>query len=86
VPERYRVIVDNPEKRKKILAQYHNNLSAGHRGIAKTLEHIQHYYTWHRLHKNIKEYISAYIVCKESHSQTYAQYRHLLPLPVLEAP
>ena len=86
VPERYRVIVDDPEERKKILAQCHDDPSAGHGGIAKTLEHIQRYYTWHGLRKNVKEYVSACVVCKESRSQTHAQYGHLLPLPVPEAP
>ena len=66
MPERYRVIVDDPEECKKILIQYYNNLSARYRGIAKTLEYIQHYYMWHRLYKDVKEYISAYIVYKKN--------------------
>ena len=66
----------------KLIMEHHNEPSAGHPGVAKTLELIKRQYTWFGLRKDVKQYLSNCHICYRSKSSRHAPYGTLKSLPI----
>jgi transposase InsO family protein len=67
----------NCSLQKEILHAYHDNLTAGHQEVIKTLKRIAQTYFWDSLHKDVKKYVGICTICQRTKA------RHHLPYGVL---
>lgn len=82
-----RICVPNKDPLKlKILQSRHDHPTAGHQGIAKTLNLVCRDYKWPGLRDYVERYVSGCTTCLRSKAQRHAKYGNLMPLPVPERP
>jgi len=60
------------EQKKRIISARHNDKTAGHPGIAKTIEIITRDFLWKGLRKDIEEYMKNY---DTYHKAKYTRYK-----------
>ena len=66
-----------PEKRKSIIEARHDAKSAGHPGIAKTIELITRDFTWPGLRKDVERYIQECDICTKTKHVRHKPYELL---------
>jgi hypothetical protein len=58
------VIVENDDLRRGVVSLFHDSITAGHPGIAKTTEQIAKYYWWPGMCDFITQYIKGCATCQ----------------------
>ena len=66
--------------RTSIISSHHDDITAGHRGVAKTIELITRHYYWKGIHQNVKEYIKSCIKCQQNRNNNQAPLGLLHPI------
>ena len=56
--------------RRRLISYYHDEVTAGHRGALPTLAKLRRHFYWHRMSKNVHEYVSSCDVCCRAKSAT----------------
>jgi hypothetical protein len=77
-------VPDDCELRKRIIAEYHDCPSAGHLGIAKTIQRVARYFWWPHLGRSVRSYVSACASCQRNKPDTQLPIGLLRPLEVPE--
>ena len=81
------VYIPNNEKLKlKLLNDYHDSVTAGHPGQAKTYELITRNFFWPHMHNYINTYISSCNQCNRCKPSRHKPYGYLQSLPVPNKP
>jgi transposase InsO family protein len=77
-----------PEKalRSEVIQIHHDSATAGHFGVAKTLELIRRKYFWKGLKRDIKEHISTCPECQRGKARRHRPYGELAPFPTPTKP
>ncbi len=70
----------------KIIAQFHDHVSAGHPGIEKTKELVLREYWWPKMKKAVKAYVKGCEVCQRTKSSTQPKAAPLNPNAIPEGP
>lgn len=79
------ILVPNDQTiRTTIITCNHDDLTASHRGVAKTVELISRIFYWKNMHRDIKEYISTCISCQQNKVSNQAPLGLLQPIPTPE--
>ena len=82
-----RVAVPNDaELRRALLAEYHDEVYSGHRGIKRTQEAISRTYWWHRLAADVTSYVATCPSCQRNKPLTQKPGGLLHPLQMAAAP
>ena len=68
----------------ELLDTMHSGLFAGHFGVRKTFDKINHYYYWDSMVQDIKDYCSACSPCQQKKSPSHPTRTPLVPLPTVE--
>ncbi|KAF4556639.1 Transposon Tf2-5 polyprotein-like protein 2 [Elsinoe fawcettii] len=74
------------EQKQEIIRAHHDDLTAGHGGIDKTIELITRNYLWQGLRNDVKNYIAACDTCHKSKHARHKPYGLLQPLPPPDKP
>lgn len=69
-----------------ILFECHDSPLAGHGGVQKTMEQVQRRFTWHQLHKEVKQYVTTCVPCQMNKNVNQSPSGLLQPLPIPDAP
>ena len=77
------VVVDN-ELRRGVTSLFHDQLTAGHPGISKTLQLIQSYYWWPNMKAFITDYIQGCTTCQMNKVNTHPSHPPLMPITPAE--
>ena len=72
--------------RQTVIAHYHDAISAGHPGIARTLDLVQRYYWWPRMRFDIESYVKACDACQRYKDFPQKTSGKLQPLEVPKEP
>lgn len=72
--------------RARILRIFHGDLTAGHFGIAKTLEAVLRTFYWSKLCKFVEDYVETCEKCSLNKSSRHKPYREVQSLPILHRP
>ena len=70
----------------ELLQRYHDDITAGHRGVRKTQAALKLKYTWRNLNNDVGEYISSCDVCQKAKSRRHQPYGALRSLPAPKEP
>jgi hypothetical protein len=70
------------EAKKHILYECHDSRSAGHFGVAKTINLISRQFVWPKMNAEIREYVSTCLACQSNKSNTQLPIGLLHPLPI----
>ncbi|KAL6222301.1 hypothetical protein ACLB2K_005693 [Fragaria x ananassa] len=76
-------VSETSEWRAKILHEFHGSLQSGHSGYLRTLVRLQRNFSWPRIRKDVKLYVTS---CDHCQTQKYESIRppgFLQPLPIL---
>jgi hypothetical protein len=76
----------DPALIEELLRIHHDDLLAGHFGVAKTLELLQRKYKWARMSKDVKEYVKTCQICQRMVTKRHRPYGELQPLPLPSGP
>ena len=61
-----RIVIPNaPALRQSIIAEVHDNPFYGHKGVQRTLEHLQRSFTWPRMRADVAEYVRQCQSCQQ---------------------
>ena len=78
-----RIFVPHDEPlRTRILRIFHDDLTAGHFGIAKTLEAVSRTFYWSKLRQFVEDYVKTCEKCSLNKSSRHKPYGELQPLPI----
>jgi len=77
------VMADN-KLRRGVTSLFHNQLTAGHPGISKTLQLISPYYWWPNMKAFITEYIQGCATCQMNKVNTHPSHPPLSPITPVE--
>jgi transposase InsO family protein len=84
---RYRSRVWVPHSmRTELILLFHDDLTAGHQGVSRTLARIAKNYFWEGMKRDIKKHINTCIVCQTSKPRHHRPYGLLAALPVPQRP
>src|SRR5262245_38812989 len=72
----------NDELRRRIVAQHHDSLIAGHPGRWKTLELVSRSYWWPQMSRYIGQYCSTCDLCLRTKTQRHRPFGELQPLEI----
>ena len=77
-----------PERvlRSEVIQTHHDDVTAGHFGVTKTLELVRRKYFWIRLKRDIKEYITSCTKCQRGKARRHRPYGKIAPFPVPTKP
>lgn len=67
--------------RQELLRSYHDEPTAGHLGVHKTLNLLARYYYWDAMIKDVKDYVRTCPVCQRTKAHKHRPYGLLAPLP-----
>ncbi len=70
----------------KIIAVFHDHITAGHPGIEKTKELVLREYWWPKMKKDIESYVRACETCQRTKSSTQAKAAPLHPNAIPSRP
>jgi len=79
-------IPNKKELRIQIIKLNHDELTAGHYGLEKTIERIMRNYYFYGLRSTVEQYIATCQLCQQSKTARHAPYGFLKPLPVPQVP
>ena len=68
--------------RELILAEYHDSITSGHRGVSRTREVISRSYWWPDLDADVAEYVGRCPECQRNKPSNHKPYGLLQPLPI----
>ena len=74
------LIPNNNALRTSIISSCHDDVTAGHRGAAKTIELISRNYYWKGMHRDIKEYVATCIKCQQNKNNNQSPLGLLHPI------
>jgi hypothetical protein len=74
------------ELRKKVVKTVHDHLLHGHKGVRKTINQVQLYYTMEGLKKIVQYVVKHCGSCQQNKDGRHRPYGELQPLPVAELP
>jgi transposase InsO family protein len=72
--------------RKELLARYHDDATAGHRGIKTTEKRISRHWYWDSIRADVEEHVNACATCSRTKPKNHRPYGVLAPLPIPEEP
>ncbi|KZZ94683.1 Ribonuclease H-like protein [Ascosphaera apis ARSEF 7405] len=75
-----------PSVRKRIMSENHDEPTAGHFGVDKTMEKITRTYYWPAMWRMIRKYVSDCDICRRSKTERHQPYGELQPLKPAEHP
>ncbi|UYV83322.1 K02A2.6-like, partial [Cordylochernes scorpioides] len=76
-----------PEKKKReIMKEYHNHMSNGHLGVAKTMYRIKSKYFWPSMLKNVSEFVKTCHLCQSRKGSNQLPSGLLQPIPPANFP
>lgn len=75
-----------PSVRKRIMSENHDEPTAGHFGVDKTMEKITRTYYWPAMWRMIRKYVSDCDICRRSKTERHQPYGELQPLEPAEHP
>jgi len=78
------VVVADNTLRRGVTSLFHDQLTAGHPGISKTLQLILPYYWWPNMKAFITEYIRGCTTCQMNKVNTHPSHPPLLPITPVE--
>ena len=79
------LIAPDPEEFIAIITKYHDHVTAGHPGRAKTLEKVKESYIWEGMRKDIDRYMDNCEICQRTKHRRDKAFGLLNPLPVPSA-
>jgi len=74
------VVVADNTLRRGVISLFHDQETAGHPGITKTLQLIAPYYWWPNMKTYIMEYIKGYATCQMTKVNTHPSHPPLFPI------
>jgi len=75
-------VIENPEKMKKLIKEYHSTPVGGHIGIRRCINKIKQNYVWKNINRMVKKYINDCQICSKNKITKYIKE----PLVVTETP
>lgn len=75
-----KLCIPKGEIRQKLLHDYHATPSAGHLGVNKTRNRIQHLYYWKDLRQTVEDYVSSCRTCQHTKSRNHKPFGFLQPI------
>jgi len=67
IKRRDQVLVPNDSTlRTMIITSNHDDITAAHRGVAKTIDLITRSFYWKHMHRDVKEYVSSCVSCQQN--------------------
>jgi Integrase zinc binding domain len=80
------VVVGNNDLKRGVISLFHDHITAGHPGIAKTTQNIAQYYWWPGMRDHITQYIKGCATCQMNKVNTNPTKPPLYPIiPVTDA-
>ena len=76
------LIAPDPKEFTEIITRYHDHITAGHPGRAKTLENIKEKYVWEGMRKDIDRYVDNCKTCQRTKPRRDRAFGLLNPLPI----
>ena len=76
------LIAPDPREFTAIITQYHDHITAGHSGRAKTLEKIKENYIWEGMRKDVDRYVDNCETCQRTKPRRDRAFGLLNPLPI----
>jgi hypothetical protein len=78
------VVVENDDLRRGVISLFHDQITAGHPGISKTLQLLSRYYWWPNMKTFITEYIKGCATCQMTKVNTNPNHPPLFPITPAE--
>ena len=78
------LVPDNEEIRTQIITSCHDDKSAAHPGITKTIELVSRDFYWKHLHRHVKEYVNTCVPCQRNKPSSQTPLGLLQPIPTPE--
>jgi hypothetical protein len=78
------VVVENDDLRRGVTSLFHDQITAGHPGICKTLQLLSRYYWWPNMKPFITEYIKGCATCQMTKINTNPNHPPLFPITPAE--
>lgn len=75
-----KLCIPKGEIRLKLLHDYHATPSAGHLGVNKTRNRLQHLYYWKDLRQTVEDYVSSCRTCQKTKSRNHKPFGFLKPI------
>ena len=75
-----------PAIRSEVIHIHHDDETAGHFGLRRTLELIRRKYFWQSLRRDVKRHIQSCGVCQRSKTRRHRPYGELAPIPIPTKP
>lgn len=72
--------------RNEILMLLHDDLTAGHQGVSRTIRRIKQSYYWQGMRRDVKKYIKTCDLCQRTKARTHRPYGDLAALPIPNLP
>lgn len=72
--------------RTEILLLLHDDPTAGHQGVSRTLKRMQLSYIWRGMKKDVKRYVRTCAICQRTKARTHRPYGKLAALPMPTRP
>ena len=79
-------VPDEPGLREEILKLFHDDPTAGHQGVSKTIKRLAQSYFWQSIHKDVRRYVSTCAICQRTKARTHRPYGELAVLPIPKEP
>ena len=79
-------IPENGELRLKILREVHDQASAGHPGVARTLAFLKRQFYWPAMEQTVSRYVANCHICRRSKAPRDGYHGLLSPLPIPNRP
>ena len=74
------VVTGGKEIHQNLLQWYHDSITAGHPGVWKTWQAIQHDYWWPTMKAFVKEYVTGCVICQQTKTITRRNQPLLQPI------
>lgn len=72
--------------RTEVLMLFHDDPTAGHQGVGRTLVRIADVYFWRGMKRDVKNYVNTCIVCQTTKARQHLPYGELAALPTPSEP
>jgi hypothetical protein len=75
-----------PDDPQAVIRQFHDDPSAGHPGVAATLELIRRHYHWPTMRMDVEMYVKTCAACQRAKTKRHKPYGYLVPLGAPDRP